>query len=148
MTGFTPTQMRRRVVNGGASAVVDLTTSPPPPPKKHALEYDPDSSLPKPKKLCEAQADTTEAKMKGKQPLVQAIPQRRYHDFATPDSAGPAIIAYDGTDRRSFVANRHFFARISKEDLGLRLKNTAPYEYYNVELSANGLGENGTVSVI
>ena len=146
MMGFTPTQMHRKVDSGGASVDDDLTT-PPPPSKKHILEHDPLSSLPRPKKLREAQADTTEAKTKTIQPSVQATAQRLYHDFATLDRAGPAVITYDETDRRSFVANKHFFARISKEDSDLRTKHAAPHDYYNVELSANGLGKNRIVFV-
>ena len=147
MMDLTTTQTHRRVGSGRVKVEVDLTTPPPPSPsKKHALEHDLRSGLPKSKKVREAQ-DTTEAKTDEKQPLVHPTPQQRDLTLATLDRAEPAGIGYDETDRPSFVASRRFFARISKEDSELKSKVAAPYEYYNVELSATGLGKDCIVSV-
>ena len=44
------------------------------------------------------------AAVRSKQPLIRATPQRRYHEIMTLNQAGPTIIGYDDTDRRSLVA--------------------------------------------
>lgn len=138
-----PTQIHRRLARGGALAGTDLITSPPS-SNKHALEHDPPPWLPQPKKLRGDQADTTEVKTEGERPLVQATPKQRYHESTTLEAAG---IGYNETNWHSFVANKHFFARISKDDVDLRSEETAPSEYYNLKLSANDLGKNGIFSV-
>jgi len=106
MGDFEPTQMhdsaRSREATINATST-DLATSPQP-SKKHALESDPLSWLTKPKKLRRDRTDDPERKTKAERAVIRASPQRRYHEVMTLDQAGPAVIGYDDTDRRSFVA--------------------------------------------